>query len=394
MLLVKSGVALVAALSLYALTPTVFAQTTSSAPSSASPSSASPPVTASNAPDAKAPAAQEKKDKAAPDMTTRAPALTQQAEEEMVRQKIQPGNNSPVWREIRSGAGAYASVPGRETNVLVQSEGQEWRARRNGFWSIVSGWLIVAVLAILAIAYVVIGTARLDHPETGRKILRFTHIERWVHWTVAISWVALAISGLVMLFGKNILLPVIGYTLFSALASLSKNLHNLLGPLFFVSLLVMIVTFIRHNFPRGYDFNWLFKLGGLFRKDHVPSGKFNAGEKLWFWGGVLTVGMVVSLSGLVLDFPNFDQTRATMQTANIVHLIGASLFIAFGIGHAYLGTLGVAGAYQAMKTGIVDEEWAREHHQYWYEDVKSGKVDAYIGEARPVLVRPVSGAAD
>ena len=394
MLLVKSGVALLAALSLLALAPSGLAQTTSRGPSGTSPPGASTPVATANGPDAKAPAAQEKKDLAAPDMTIRAPGLTQQAEEEAVRQKIQPGNNSPVWREIRSGAGAYASVPGRETNVLVQNEGQEWRARRNGFWSIASGWLIVGVLALLAVAYVVLGTARLDHPETGRKILRFTQIERWVHWTVAISWIALATSGLIMLFGKNILLPVIGYSLFSALASLAKNLHNLLGPLFFVSLLVMIVTFIRHNFPHGYDFTYLFKLGGLFSKEHVPSGKFNAGEKLWFWGGVMGVGVVVSLSGLVLDFPNFDQTRATMQTANIIHLIGASLFIAFGMGHAYLGTLGVAGAYQAMKTGVVDEEWAREHHQHWYEDVKSGKVDAYVGEARPVLARPVSGAAD
>ena len=394
MLLVKSGLTLLAAVSLLALAPPVLAQTTSLAPSSASPSSASPPVTTANAPDAKAPAAQEKKDLAAPDMTIRAPGLTQQAEEEVVRQNIQPGNNAPVWREIRSGAGAYASVPGRETNILVQNEGQQWRARRNGFWSIASGWLIVGVLALLAVAYVVIGTARLDHPETGRKILRFTQVERVVHWTVAISWIALASSGLIMLFGKNILLPVIGYSLFSALASLAKNVHNLLGPLFFVSLLVMIVTFIRHNFPRGYDFTWLFKLGGLIGKGHPPSGKFNAGEKLWFWGGVMGVGVVVSLSGLVLDFPNLDQTRATMQTANIVHLIGASLFIAFGIAHAYLGTLGVAGAYQAMKTGIVDEEWAREHHGYWYEDVKSGKIDAYVGEARPVLARPVSGAAD
>ena len=351
-------------------------------------------TTGTTAPDAKAPPAQEKKDLAAPDMTIRATGLIQQAEEEAVRQKIQPGNNSPVWREVRSGAGAYASVPGRETNVLIQTDGQGWRARRNGFWSVASGWLIVAVLAILAVAYVVFGTARLDHPETGRKILRFTQVERWVHWTVAITWIILAISGLVMLFGKNIVLPVIGYTLFSALAGLSKNLHNLLGPLFFVSLLVMIVTFIRHNFPRVYDLAWLLKLGGLLSKGHVPSGKFNAGEKLWFWGGVLTVGIVVSLSGLVLDFPNFDQTRATMQTANIVHLIGASLFIAFGMGHIYLGTLGVGGAYQAMKTGVVDEEWAREHHGYWYEDVKSGKVDAYVGEARPVSQPNATGVAD
>ena len=351
--------------------------------------------TTQTAPDAKAPPAQEKKATASPDMTIRAPGLIDQANEAAVRRQIQPGNNAPVWREVRSGAGAYASVPGREMNVLVQSEGQEWRARRNGFWAVIAGWLLVAVVAVLAIFYVVKGTVQLEHPETGRKILRFTQLERWVHWFVAVTWTILAITGLIMLFGKNILLPVIGYTLFSALASLSKNMHNLIGPLFFVSVLVMVITYARYNWPRGYDIKWLLKLGGLFSKEHPPSGKFNGGEKMWFWGGVLVIGTVVSISGLVLNFPNFDQTRATMQTANIVHLISTGMFMALGLGHIYLGTIGLAGTYRGMKTGLVDEEWAREHHRYWYEDVKSGKIDAYVGEARPVRVDDVvPGPAD
>ena len=349
-------------------------------------------TTTATAPDAQAPKVVEKK---APDTTIRNPALIDQASEEAVRRAIQPGNNAPVWREVRSGAGAYASIPGREVNVLVQTQGQEWRAKRNGFWSVISGWLLVGVLAVLAAAYVFFGTLQLKHPETGRKIVRFTQIERWVHWTVAVTFSVLAISGLLMLFGKNVVLPVIGYTLFSGLASLSKNLHNLLGPLFLVGIVVMFFTFVRNNFPHPWDFTWLLKLGGLIGKQEVPSGKFNAGEKVWFWGGVLVLGITVSLSGLVLDFPNFDQTRATMQTANIVHLIATSLFMAAGLGHIYLGTLGMAGAYKAMKTGVVDEEWAKEHHEYWYNDVKSGKIDAYVKDGRGVPAgRPMSGPAD
>ena len=349
-------------------------------------------TTTATATDAYAPKAVEKK---APDTTIRNQALVDQATEETVRRVIQPGNNAPVWREVRSGAGAYASIPGREVNVLVQTEGQEWRARRNGFWSVISGWLLVGVLALLAAAYVFFGTLQLKHPETGRKIVRFTQIERWVHWTVAVTFSVLAISGLLILFGKNVVLPVIGYTLFSGLASLSKNLHNFLGPLFLVGIVVMFFTFVRNNFPHPWDLTWLLKLGGLIGKQEVPSGKFNAGEKVWFWGGVLVLGITVSLSGLVLDFPNFDQTRATMQTANIVHLIATSLFMAAGLGHIYLGTLGMAGAYKAMKTGVVDEEWAKEHHEYWYDDVKSGKIDAYVKDGRGVpAAQPVSGPAD
>jgi formate dehydrogenase subunit gamma len=317
------------------------------------------------------------------------------AQEQAKRGVNQPGNNAPVWREVRSGENSnYASIPGREVNVLVQTAGQEWRAKRNGFWSVISGWALVGLIVLLALAYWFIGTSRLHAPETGRKIQRFTNWERWVHWSAAISFSVLAITGLIMLFGKNLLLPIIGYTLFSWLAIIGKNLHNLLGPLFLVSVCVLVVTFIRDNIPRSWDWNWMMRLGGLIGEGEPPSGKYNAGEKLWFWGGALILGLVVGLSGLVLDFPNFDQTRSTMQTANIVHLISVTLFMLGGLSHIYLGTLGVAGAYDGMRTGVVDEEWAKEHHLYWYNDVKSGKVNAEAGSARAATGQPASGPAD
>jgi formate dehydrogenase subunit gamma len=325
------------------------------------------------------------------------PAMRDLAQDQAKRSVVQPGNNAFVWREVRSGdpKSGYASLPGRETNVLVQTEGQEWRARRNGFWSIVSGWALVGTAVMLALFHLWKGTTQLEHPETGRKIVRFTQFQRWVHWTVAVSFCILAISGLVMLFGKNIVLPIIGYTLFSWLAEICKNLHNFVGPLFFVSILVMLVTFIHGNFYRAGDLKWLLTLGGLFSKGHVPSGRYNAGEKVWYWGGVLFLGLLVSLSGLVLDFPNFDQTRSTMQLANIIHLIGTGLFMVGGLGHIYLGTLGMAGAYEGMKTGLVDEEWAREHHELWYNDIKSRKVSADPeGEKARAISQAASGSAN
>ncbi|MBK7472228.1 MAG: formate dehydrogenase subunit gamma [Betaproteobacteria bacterium] len=323
------------------------------------------------------------------------PAMKDLSMEQAQRGVNQPGNNAPVWREVRGGdKEAYASIPGREVNVLVQTEGQEWRARRNGFWSIVAGWSLVGLVIILAIAHMLLGTTHLREPETGRKIQRFTNFERWVHWSAAISFVVLATTGLIMLFGKNILLPIIGYTLFSWLAELGKILHNFLGPLFVVTIAVMIVTFVRDNIPKGYDFKWLFSLGGLIGGGHPPSGKFNGGEKIWFWGGALVMGLTVGVSGLVLDFPNFDQTRSTMQLANIVHLIATTLFMLGTMGHIYLGTLGVAGAYDGMRTGLVDETWAKEHHPYWYEDVKSGKVTAEVVDTHAATRQPASGPAD
>ena len=119
---------------------------------------------------------------------------------------------------------------------------------------------------------------------------------------------------------------------------------------------------------------WFGKVWGFFfRGEHIASGRFNAGEKAWFWGGVVVLCLIVSASGLVMLFPNFEQLRSTMQQMNIIHGVSALLVIAASLGHIYMGTIGVEGAYQSMRTGYVDEIWAREHHQYWYDEVKSGK---------------------
>ena len=294
------------------------------------------------------------------------PTAAEQAE----RQKTQPGNNAPVWREARSGGQNYASIPGREASVLIQSGGQTWRERRNNQLIPLGGWIFAGVFVLCALFYLWRGTIKLKHPETGRKLLRFTGFERMVHWTVATTFSILAISGLTMAFGKMLLLPLIGHTLFGWLALVLKNLHNFVGPLFVLGVVVMFVTFIKDNWPKGYDLTWLRKGGGLASGVHAPAGKYNAGEKLWFWGGLLLLGVTASLSGLVLDFPNFDQLRSTMQLANVVHLSATMLMMAAALGHIYMGTIGQAGAYQAMKTGYVDEEWAKEHHDIWYEEVK------------------------
>jgi formate dehydrogenase subunit gamma len=308
------------------------------------------------------------------------------------RQVTQPGNNADVWREVQRGDPNYTSLPGREMNVLIQpparflgqdvrvTAGEAWRQFRNGpvtFWG---GWLVVLVLVAIAAFYFAFGPVKLHGRPTGRLIRRFSSVDQVVHWTVAISFCILGLSGLIMLFGKHVLLPIFGYTLFAWLAALSKNLHNFVAPIFMVSVAIFAILFVRHNLPRVYDIVWFRNaLGYVTGKKHVPSGKFNAGEKVWFWGGVVVLSIVVSWSGLILLFPNFDQTRAVMQDAWIWHAVAAILYIGMSLGHIYLGTLGVEGAYQAMRTGYVDEVWAKEHHEYWYNDVKSGGAAAASG---------------
>jgi formate dehydrogenase subunit gamma len=318
------------------------------------------------------------------------PPTTQQSQQE--RQVTQPGNNAPVWREVHSGTPNFTSIPGRETSVLIQpparfvgqphitTAGEAWRQFRNGPVTFYGGWFVVLILVAILAFYFLKGPVKLHDKPAGRLIRRFTTVEQVVHWSTAISFCVLGLSGLIMLFGKYILLPVIGYTLFAWLTALGKNLHNFIAPFFIVSVIATIGLFIRDNFPRSYDFRWLAKAWAVMaRGEHVPTGRFNAGEKVWFWGGVVALSVVVSWSGIVLLFPNFDQTRAVMQDAWVFHASAALLYIAISLGHIYLGTIGLEGSYQAMRSGYVDETWAKEHHEIWYDEVKSGKRESAGG---------------
>lgn len=302
-----------------------------------------------------------------------AAADTSSAKEQAARQQVQPGNNEPFWSDVRSGDNPYQTtqVRGRETSVLMQPAGETWRQLRNGPITIYGGWLIVVVMALIGAFYAWRGPIKLHAKPTGRQILRFGAWDRMVHWSTAISFVLLAVTGIIILFGKHILLPIFGYTLFAWLAILAKNIHNFIGPVFAFCTLLMFVTFVKDNLPKARDLKWLAKGGGLISGEHVPSGRFNAGEKAWFWIGVTLLGILVSVTGFVLNFPNFEQGRALMQQANVVHAVLAVLFMAMSLGHIYIGTIGTEGAYEAMRTGYVDEVWAREHHEIWYQEMTS-----------------------
>jgi formate dehydrogenase subunit gamma len=304
-----------------------------------------------------------------------------EAKDQQQRSVTQPGNNAPVWREVRKeGQEHYTSIKGRETGVLVQSAGDTWRRIRNGPVTFYGGWLVVLTLLVIAALYFSRGPIKLHEKPTGRLMKRFTDFERVIHWTTAISFCVLGITGLIMLFGKYVLLPVIGYTLFGWLTSLGKNLHNFISPIFIVAVFIMSIMWARDNLWKAYDWQWFGKMWGFFmRGEHVPSGRFNAAEKAWFWGGVVLLSIVVSWSGLILLFPNFDQTRATMQEAWIWHASAALLYIVAALGHIYMGTIGVEGAYQNMREGYTDETWAKEHHEIWYDEVKVGRAGSAGG---------------
>ena len=335
-----------------------------------------------------------------------APAEPKADETNAQRAKTQPGNNAPMWRAVRDSGDkpGISNLPGAEKGMLIQpfvqypgarltNAGEGWRQVRNQWILPYGGSLLLIVALALALFYWRKGSLGSDNANTGRVIERFTPFERAAHWTNAIAFVCLAVSGAVMAFGKFFLLPVIGGTLFGALTYALKTLHNFAGPLFAVSLLIVFITFLKDNLPSKDDLGWLLRGGGMFGGHEVPSHRFNAGEKIVFWGGVLLLGAVVVGSGLVLDqlIPGLAYLRGDMQVAHMIHAVATLLMMAMFAGHIYLGTVGMKGAYQGMRTGYVDEAWAREHHALWAADVKAGKIPAQrSAEAAPATLATAS----
>jgi len=301
------------------------------------------------------------------------------ADAQAQRQQTQPLNNAPVWREVRSGSPGFTDTKGIETGVLVQSGGETWRQARApiAFWG---GILVAVAVLALALFYLVAGPVGGRDAAGGRLVRRFSAADRYAHWLMAITWVILAITGLILSLGKTVLLPVLGYTIFAWLASICKTLHNFAGPILIVAIPWMFIRYVRDNGIGVDDFKWFWNIGGFFKGHEYPSHRFNAGEKVQFWVVMVILSSVAVVSGLILVFPNFGQGREAMQISNTIHMISAYLAIALSLVHIYLGTIGVKGAYSAMRYGYVDEDWAKHHHLRWYEDVAAGKAREQFAE--------------
>jgi formate dehydrogenase subunit gamma len=205
-------------------------------------------------------------------------------------------------------------------------------------------------------------------------VLRWSVFDRVMHWYVAVTFLTLAITGLSLLWGRHVLIPVLGKEGFSAWALVAKPIHDYLSLAFVAGLVVMLVKWFHHNIPASYDLEWIKKVGGYLGGGHPPAGFANAGEKAYYWTLVFA-GTALTISGFWLLFPNLGFERAAMQTANIVHGVTALILVTFVCLHIYLGTLGSEGAFEGMVTGEVDEGWARQHHGVWRDEVQSGRAD-------------------
>ncbi len=267
------------------------------------------------------------------------------------------------WREVRKGDAGYSAIGGRENAVLINSSGQNWRQYRMNILAPYGSYLMGGVLIVIAAFFLFRGPVRLDKELSGRLLPRFSVYQRVVHWFTAILFWLLALTGLVLLYGRFVLIPLLGAKGFAITAAACKEAHNLFGPLFLVALILLFAAYVRDNFYAKGDFAWLKKGGGMFGQ-HASAGRFNMGEKIWFWL-VCILGLTVSVTGLLLDFAVLGQGRGALALSHVLHGAAAIVFIAVSFGHIYLGTIGTKGTLRAMTTGYVDATWAEHHHDRW-----------------------------
>jgi formate dehydrogenase subunit gamma len=260
------------------------------------------------------------------------------------------------------------SIPDRNAANLIQPAGRDWRDFHRGKLPWIGGIAIVGMLALLAVFLMVRGRIRLQSGFSGSTILRFAGFERFIHWLTASCFIILALSGLNVSFGRTLILPLFGADAFAAMSHYAKLAHNYLAFPFMLGLVIMFLIWIKDNIPGKVDLQWIRQGGGILANGkHPPARRFNAGQKGIFWI-VIIGGALMSVSGWFLIFPFLPGNITALQFWTVIHAVVAMLFIAAMLAHIYIGSVGMEGAFDAMGTGEVDVNWAKEHHSLWAEE--------------------------
>ena len=259
------------------------------------------------------------------------------------------------------------SIPDQKSGNLIHPAGRDWRQ----FHEVTLRWIgaiaILGMLVILVAFHLIRGQVKLERGFSGRRIVRFNGFERFVHWMTASCFIILALSGLNITFGKLLLPPLIGEPAFATWSQYAKYSHNYLSFPFTLGVFCIFLIWIAGNIPNKVDVRWLKEGGGIVGDKHPPAYRFNGGQKMIYWIVVIG-GTLVAASGYLLMFPFYATGIDGQQLAQIVHGVIAVLFVAAMLGHIYIGTIGMEGAFEAMGEGTVDVNWAKEHHSLWLEE--------------------------
>jgi formate dehydrogenase subunit gamma len=259
------------------------------------------------------------------------------------------------------------SIPDHKAGRLIQPGGRDWRHFHEAILPKIGAIAIMGMLALLVVFYLWRGMIKIEGGRSGRTILRFNGFERFVHWMTATCFIVLALSGLNITFGKQLLLPLLGPDAFTAVSQWGKYAHNFLSFPFTLGVAVILLMWVAWAIPNAADAKWLAEGGGLVGNQHPRAGRFNAGQKMIYWVVVLG-GAAVAASGYVMMFPFYVTDMAGMQVTQMIHGVAALLFVAVMLAHIYIGTIGMEGAFEGMGTGEVDLNWAKQHHPDWLDE--------------------------
>ncbi|MGB2079874.1 MAG: formate dehydrogenase subunit gamma [Vibrio sp.] len=286
----------------------------------------------------------------------------------------------------KDGQAGYTTSTSMEHDIAVSPPSEFWFKLKEKWMSPLGALAVLGSLAMVAAAYFIVGPIMLSAPRTGRKIKRWSRWDRTLHWSMAFTFLTLAFSGLTITYGKYIFKPIVPTDVWGMIIYAAKQYHNYIGPIFFILLACVLIKWWRKSIFNKTDVTWMMKLGGMvgkYKGTHPSAGFSNAGEKLIFWM-LIFCGFFAAISGFVLDFPIFGQGRRDMDIANMLHMLTALILICGFIFHIYIGLFGMEGALEGMVKGEVDETWAKEHHDLWYEEVKhTAKAEGEAGESNP-----------
>jgi formate dehydrogenase subunit gamma len=305
-----------------------------------------------------------------------APATTAHAQAPATPGAPAQASEQMLFNYLQGNVQGRTSIPDPRSGTLIQPQGRDFQH----FWRTTMKWIggiaVGGMLVVLAIFYATRGKIRIEAGPSGRTIERFNGLERFAHWITASTFIVLGITGLNITFGRELLLPIMGPEAFTAWSQWGKIAHNFLSFPFTLGVLLMLVIWIKDNIPSGTDAAWFAKGGGLIGGGHPPAKRFNGGQKLIFWSVVLGGG-AIAVTGFILMFPfQFVTTMEGMQLATQLHGIISLVLIAIIVAHIYIGSIGMEGAFDAMGSGKVDLNWAKEHHSLWVDEVMSGGRDA------------------
>ncbi|UCG84852.1 MAG: formate dehydrogenase subunit gamma [Gemmatimonadota bacterium] len=240
------------------------------------------------------------------------------------------------------------------------------------------GPIIILVVFLIVLHYHGYGPKRITFDPYSHEIQRFNLVERGIHLFRLVAFVVLAGTGLIMAFNLNLWQQL----LFGSAQRL-LDFHIWSGIVFILTTVGGAILWFRDAVFESYDKHWVQKMGGyLGHKGEVPAGRFNAGQKMFYWYSLL-FGLIMSVTGVMLIFKGEFLLSTVCITSTLHNLVGFFL-IAGVLAHAYLGTVANPGTWRVLVDGTVTRAWAQHHHPNWYRAL----VDGEHAAAEPEGARP------